>query len=267
MADVASLDDIPGNFSPSYLPYSPTLRQKQRAIAFVKDCYVKDAYIYLSSKDTIQIKSQVFRSQRKSEEPHKVNIDLLKTNNTISDAHCSCKAGFHNSTLTGNRYLYPWVSGQCAHILAVILTIEQWKIAGLMEIPSHPSSTSLPQQWDKPRGPKICSEPVSQMIICRPTNLNRKRKPVVASFVDTRMSDITDRDMQKLKSLKSSPISYCVDKTCPSVETVFGKFPIGSPLAYHAPLIQPITTPRSTTHNCGDTVFPRALPTCINLDS
>lgn len=52
-------------------------------------------------------------------------------------------------------------------------------------------------------------------------------------FLKYRMSDITDTDIQNLKSLKTSPVSYLVDNTCPSVETVFGKFPIGSPLAYH----------------------------------
>ena len=66
------------------------------------------------------------------------------------------------------------------------MMIEQWKILGYKAVPSQPSSTSLPQQWDKPRGPKSKAEPVSQMIISRPMNLTRKRKPVIATFIDNR---------------------------------------------------------------------------------
>lgn len=78
------------------------------------------------------------------------------------------------------------MSGQCAHFLAVVNALEQWKISVYKAIPSEPSSTSLPQQWDRPRGEKIKAESVSKMIISRPPNLNRKRKPVIASYIDTR---------------------------------------------------------------------------------
>jgi hypothetical protein len=64
--------------------------------------------------------------------------------------------------------------------------IEQWKIAGYKDVPAFASSTSLPQQWDKPRGPKIKPEPVSHMIFARPGNVCRKRKPVMANYTDNR---------------------------------------------------------------------------------
>ena len=80
------------------------------------------------------------------------------------------------------------ISGQCSHVLAVIVTLEEWKVGGYKDVPAQPSSTSLPQQWDKPRGAKIKAEPVSQMIISRPVNMNRKRKPVTATFVDNRFT-------------------------------------------------------------------------------
>ncbi|XP_061190839.1 uncharacterized protein LOC133198955 [Saccostrea echinata] len=156
------------------------------------------------------------------------------------------------------------MSGQCAHVLAVINILEQWKISGYKEVPSEISSTSLPQQWDKPRGEKIKAEPVSTMIISRPTNLERERKPVIASYIDTRKIDINSDDIQELKKLKQSPISYLVTTTNWTVNTVnapLGEQLIGSALSYHAPLIQPITKPR-TAWSCGDTVFPKALPSC-----
>lgn len=58
---------------------------------------------------------------------------------------------------------------------------------------------------DKSRGEKNKAEPVSKMIISRPTNLNRKRNPVIASYIDTRKTDINIDDIEKLKILKQSP--------------------------------------------------------------
>uniref|UniRef100_A0A8W8MF45 Uncharacterized protein n=1 Tax=Magallana gigas TaxID=29159 RepID=A0A8W8MF45_MAGGI len=127
------------------------------------------------------------------------------------------------------------MSGQCAHVLAVVNALEQWKISGYKEIPSEPSSTSLPQQWDKPRrGGGIKAEPVSKMIISRPTNFHRKRKPVIASYIDTRKTDINIDDIEKLKILKQSPISYLVTSTANcTVDTSLGVQFIGSALSYH----------------------------------
>ena len=52
------------------------------------------------------------------------------------------------------------------------MIIESWKIN--KEILAEQSSTSLSQELDKPRGPKVLPEPVSQMIFSRPGNTNRK---------------------------------------------------------------------------------------------
>jgi hypothetical protein len=59
-------------------------------------------------------------------------------------------------------------------------------MAGYKQVPAMLSCTSLPQQWDKPRGERIEPEPVSTMIIAKPSNTDRKRKPVITSFTDNR---------------------------------------------------------------------------------
>ena len=51
-------------------------------------------------------------------------------------------------------YLYIRSSGKCEHVLALIVMIESWKNK-YKEVPAEALSNSLPQQWDKPRGPKI----------------------------------------------------------------------------------------------------------------
>ncbi|VDI42283.1 Hypothetical predicted protein [Mytilus galloprovincialis] len=224
MADILQLQDVPDDFSASYLVYLPTLRQKQRATAFVKDSYVKSVSIFRAGNERIAIKSNVYRSQRKSEDPHTINLDVNETTRKLEDAHCSCKAG---------------ISGKCAHVLTVVMMIEQWKILGYKAVPSQPSSTSLPQQWDKPRGPKIKAEPVSQMIISRPMNLTRKRKPVIATFIDNRNIEVCDEDIIHLKQLKLSPISYLVEElgSSTTLDTLVGPQLLGSPLSYHVRVV------------------------------
>lgn len=46
------------------------------------------------------------------------------------------------------------------------------------EIPS----TSLPQQWHKPRGKKITGQPVSKVVVAK-AKINRKRKPIMSSYI------------------------------------------------------------------------------------
>ncbi|XP_076106234.1 uncharacterized protein LOC143074906 [Mytilus galloprovincialis] len=150
------------------------------------------------------------------------------------------------------------------------MMIEQWKILGYKAVPSQPSSTSLPQQWDKPRGPKSKAEPVSQMIISRPMNLTRKRKPVIATFIDNRNIEVCDEDIIHLKQLKLSPISYLVEElgSSTTLDTPVGPQLLGSPLSYHKPLMTPIFQPREENSDiCGDIVFPKPLPQCIDMSA
>ena len=78
------------------------------------------------------------------------------------------------------------VSGDCSHVLAVLMTLEDWILQGLKDVPDQPACTSMPQQWDKPRGAKIEAEPVTTMVIAKPGTINRKRKPLTANFDDNR---------------------------------------------------------------------------------
>ena len=64
--------------------------------------------------------------------------------------------------------------------------IEQWKKEGLKDVPTQPTSTGVLQQWGKPRGEKLEPEAVAEMVLHKPTNLSRKRKPITAKFIDNR---------------------------------------------------------------------------------
>lgn len=70
------------------------------------------------------------------------------------------------------------LSGHCSHILGLIETFQGFKLHNLTHVPDQLSSTSLPQQWDKPRGTKIKPAPVKDVVVSRPLE-NRKRKPIL----------------------------------------------------------------------------------------
>ncbi|KAH3724580.1 uncharacterized protein LOC127853544 isoform X1 [Dreissena polymorpha] len=245
---IGTLEDIPDDFGPNYLKCELSLRKKQKAKAFVSGCYLEKLSITLEHGEKVHLRGEIYPSQRKLENRHVVDVDISPLNKCIVDAYCSCKQG---------------QSGTCSHTLAVVSAIEQWKIAGYKEVPALLSSTSIPQQWDKPRGPKVKAEPASYMIFASPTNIGRKRKPIMAQFTDNRKVKLMNDHIQDLQLLTSSPISYLVeeiDENTPTVETPLGNQVVGSGLAYHAPLMQLVHAVRNET-GCGNLSLPvdRAL--------
>ena len=82
--------------------------------------------------------------------------------------------------------MYFSTSGQCAHVLAVVYKVTDWILGGLKEVPDQPACTYVPQQWDRPRGSKIVSEPVTAMVIAKSSNCSRRKRPLVADFSDNR---------------------------------------------------------------------------------
>jgi hypothetical protein len=88
----AELSDVPDDFAAKYLPYEPTLRQKQRANAFNKGSYLHSLKIFKNDR-ILSLSGKIYRSMRKSESPHAINIDVDEAVKKITDAHCDCKAG------------------------------------------------------------------------------------------------------------------------------------------------------------------------------
>lgn len=78
------------------------------------------------------------------------------------------------------------LSGTCAHVLAIIIQLEDWLVQGYSDIPDDISSTSTAQQWQKPRGAKIEPVPIAGMVFSKPTTVIRKRRPVKPSYYDNR---------------------------------------------------------------------------------
>ncbi|XP_045189076.2 uncharacterized protein LOC123546672 [Mercenaria mercenaria] len=238
-----SLSDIPDDFGISYLNKHVSLRRKQKAQAFVSGCYVERVKFYKISENIVQIGGEVYPSVKKNEQRHVVSLDVDVKEKVIVEGYCRCQQGD---------------GGTCSHIIAILYLIEQWKIIGYKDVSALLSSTSLPQQWDRPRGGKIKSEPVSQMVIARPTNLTRKRKPVMTEFKDNRKIPVTNDCISALKQLNGSPISYLVEESSTSTkytDTHIGPQVVGSGLSYHANLMECVHEPRKE-NGCGDITIP-----------
>lgn len=94
MSSVGQLVDIPSDLSDAYLPYKPTLRQRQKAYAFSKNSYVQKISITVGENSgESHVSAKIFRSQRKTEAPHTVNMTVNSLTKTLTEGHCSCKAG------------------------------------------------------------------------------------------------------------------------------------------------------------------------------
>ena len=108
------------------------------------------------------MKSKVYRSQKKNEQPHKLQLLMSADSPTKLLSHsCSCTAG----------------NGFCQHIIAVLYQAAHYKMLGLKSVPPIVSKTSAPQQWHvPPRTHGIKRRPISEMTIMKVVKPSKKRK-------------------------------------------------------------------------------------------
>jgi len=78
------------------------------------------------------------------------------------------------------------ISGTCSHAVGTLFQLLHYKNLGLTDVPSELACTSMPQQWHKPRGPKITPEPVAAMVFSKPKQTPRKKMPVQSSKLNIR---------------------------------------------------------------------------------
>ncbi|KAJ8315784.1 hypothetical protein KUTeg_007934 [Tegillarca granosa] len=139
------MSDLPDNFAFAKT-HQVSLKSRQQG------------YRYFA-EGNVEISAKCFRSQRKSEKPHSVNIENNKALGEIVDAYCTCQAG---------------MCGACSHIMGLAESLKQWQLMGLTDVPAHLSCTSLPQVWSVPRGPKIDPVSVPELTVVNPNQLERK---------------------------------------------------------------------------------------------
>uniref|UniRef100_A0A8W8JLA5 SWIM-type domain-containing protein n=1 Tax=Magallana gigas TaxID=29159 RepID=A0A8W8JLA5_MAGGI len=151
---------------------------------------------------------------RKGETPHRLTVDL--SDSAVTDAYCSCTAG---------------VSGKCSHIVGLTECIQQFKVLGLKDVPTEQSCTSLPQQWNIPRGNKIQPVSINEVLVVKAKETHKK-VPVLPKEIKSRVPELTERSHQMLKSFDGLPISKLNTIHVPTIKSEFGDVKLGSALSY-----------------------------------
>ncbi|XP_060606349.1 uncharacterized protein LOC132758679 [Ruditapes philippinarum] len=93
------------------------------------------------------------------------------------------------------------------------------------------------------------------MVIAKPGNANRKRKPLTPVFDDNRKISLHSTDVTFLQSLQNCPLSYLSTMPEETIQTDCGKQYLGSALAYQVPLMQPLELQGHKT-DCGNLSMP-----------
>ncbi|XP_052079054.1 uncharacterized protein LOC127715250 [Mytilus californianus] len=186
--------------------------------------------------------TKCYRSMRKNEHPHKVNITVRKDEKSISDSKCACvififyvlhKCMIYITT----KYFF---SGTCSHVVRLVHTIAHYQNLNSKEVPAELSSTSLPQQWHKPRGKKNQTSACCLNDTCRPskttsrkeekTNLHpQKKERITASIfskVAKRKRDIKETFLNSISNKKQFTLastSYGIANEIKAKEKYAGK--------------------------------------------
>ncbi|XP_071118722.1 uncharacterized protein [Haliotis cracherodii] len=235
----ASLADLQADLSTSFMKQvSFSMKSKQQGFKFFSEVYFHSVSMTYGENDTIVSSAKCYRSMKKNEPPHAVHVDIKPEE--ISYAYCSCQAG---------------TSGSCSHVIGFIIALQQWQLMGFTEVPSKLSSTSLPEQWSKPRCTKVEAGDVPHLVFVNPKP-DRKKKPVTNTLTECRNVRVEEADVEHLQGLKHLPIGYLVCNPSKTVHTHVGPVPVGSGLSTHAKFFE--TEPiKSVGTRCGNLAFPQ----------
>ena len=102
--------------------------------------------------DKVKVAGKCFRSMRKNEPPHILEI-FVKLENKGITGKCSCVAG---------------ESGYCHHIVDLLFYMAHCKMFGLTSLPDDLTCTSVPQRWSVPREKRIGTKEIQSVLVKKP---------------------------------------------------------------------------------------------------
>ncbi|XP_046577620.1 uncharacterized protein LOC124285440 [Haliotis rubra] len=114
--------------------------QMGKGYKYFSEAYIHGLRVVPTGNGDVRVTALCYRSQRKNESPHQVEIYFSCDPLTVETATCSCAIGQCHS---------------CGHITGVMYQIANYKTLGVTAIPDDVCKTSLPQTWHLPRGEKI----------------------------------------------------------------------------------------------------------------
>ena len=177
-----------------------------------------------SAEDGIvyRITGKCFHSMRKNEAPHSLVCDILVSSaeTCICNGTCSCTIGD---------------SGCCGHLIGLLFQVAEYSTLKLSAVPDPVPSTSLPQEWHKPRGKKIGAARVEDITLSSPAGVTKSR--AVSSTLYNPLEGCAKPDFQTFRLQLEQMTSSCQWLTMESdsaslAQTKFGDVPRGCVLSY-----------------------------------
>lgn len=140
------------------------------------------------------------------------------------DSSCSCPIG---------------TSGACGHITGLLYTLAHMKTTGMLVIPTDVAKTSLPQTWHVPRGEKVAGSSIDNVRVLGFDMRNPYVPPRgIRTTLYNPIENVSELPLQELCDNLEEVDDTCMllsvvnlERQEKVVDTKFGKFPKGSPLA------------------------------------
>ncbi|KAG1658844.1 hypothetical protein GQR58_022766 [Nymphon striatum] len=101
-------------------------------------------------EDKVKVAGKCFRSMKKSEPPHILELFITLVNKDVANGKCSCVAG---------------ASGFCHHLIGLLFYMAHCKMYGLTTIPDDLTCTSMPQHWSVPREAQIPTRKIQTVLV------------------------------------------------------------------------------------------------------
>ena len=180
--------------------------------------------------DKAKVKGKCFRSMKKSEAPHSLEVSVplqaINEDPTITNAKCSCVAG---------------MSGYCHHIIALLFYLAHCKLYGLKALPDDLTCTSLPQRWSVPRGKTIQQKEIQDLLVKKP-QMGADYSRYIKSTLYSPSNVYGILSKSHFNNLSPKPLMASIVPSVqelpglPSVVTKFGHAVRGSVLSYQQKL-------------------------------
>lgn len=102
---------------------------------------------------SVTVRARSYRSQRKNDEPWRLQVELSREKQSVLSQKCNCEGG----------------AGLCNHVIGLMYLIAHYQLLDLQSVPPAMSKTSLPQTWHVPQRtvgikPKEIDEVVLQQV-------------------------------------------------------------------------------------------------------
>ena len=169
-----------------------------------------------------------FRSMKKSEPPHSLEVKVKSGATKTITAKCSCVAG---------------MSGYCHHVIGLLFYLAHCKQLGLKSLPDDLTCTSMQQRWSIPRGRKIEQKEIQSVLVKKP-QMGADYTKFIKSTLYSPSNMYGILSSAHFNDLNPKPLMASIAPTVqelPSVPMVISKFghvPRGSVLSYQQKLSQ-----------------------------